>query len=365
MESRASATIAGSFSRSRFKIQSETVRLCVPSVYKTDSADPLPSPSWWNSTPTLKRVVTQPQPPITHEPVLAQQLVRALVTDPSGVYLDSTFGRGGHAKALLAQLSKNARLVGMDRDPDATLAAQALEREDKRFIFKQSRFSELRETLNVLNVGAVDGICFDLGVSTPQLKSVERGFAFDLDGPLDMRMDKDSGSPASAWLNKASIDDLLEVLRVYGDVRGARSIARQIKSRRPLETTFDLVHAIKTASPGGMTSARLLAQVFQAVRIYVNDELNELQRGLEQGFQALSVGGRLAVISFHSIEHRLVRDVIRSWVNPSIPRGLPIRSVDADSCARHVVKNTRPGYAERQNNSASRSAMMQVIERIR
>ena len=365
MESRASATTAGSYCWSRFNKRSDEVRPYVPSVRRTDSADSLPLPLAWHSTPILTRVVTKPQPPIMHEPVLAPQLVRALVTDRGGTYLDTTFGRGGHTKAILAELNDTGRLVGLDRDRDAAPDAHELEQQDPRFSFSYSKFSELRDVLNELDINNIDGICFDVGVSTPQLKDSERGFAFDIDGPLDMRMDEESGSPASEWINKTSIDELIEVLRSYGDVRHARSIARQVVSRRPLTTTFELVRAIKAATPGGTTSARILAQVFQAIRIYVNDELNELQTGLAQGFDALNVGGRLAVISFHSIEHRLVRDVIRSWVRPQIPKGLPVRSEDEDSRARHVVKNARPTYLERQNNPASRSAMMQVVERLR
>ena len=356
---------AGSNSRSRFSLRSDTVRPCVPPVRHTDSADSLPLPLAWHSTPILTRVVTQPQPPNTHEPVLVHQMVQALVTERDGIYLDATFGRGGHSKAILAQLSDSGRLVGLDRDRDAESSARELERQDARFLFTRSRFSELQEALNAIDIRKLDGICFDLGVSTPQLKNAERGFAFDLDGPLDMRMDEESGATASEWLNEASTEDLSKVLRVYGDVRGAGSITRQIVSRRPLETTFDLVHAIRAAAPNRATSARVLAQVFQAIRIYVNDELNELENGLEQAFEALNMGGRLAVISFHSIEHRLVRDVIRSWIRPPIPKGLPVRSKDEEPRARHVVKNTRPAYVERQNNPASRSAMMQVIERIR
>ncbi len=341
------------------------VRPDVPSLRHTDSAQSLPLPRAWHSTPILTRVVTEPQSPITHEPVLAPQLVQALVTDRGGTYLDATFGRGGHTKAILAELNDSGRLVGLDRDRDAAQDAREFEQRDTRFSFSCSKFSELREVLSELDVPNVDGICFDVGVSTPQLKDSERGFAFDIDGPLDMRMDAETGLPASEWINKASIEDLIEVLRAYGDVRNARSIARQIASRRPLATTFELVRAIKAATPGSAPSARILAQVFQAVRIFVNDELNELQNGLLQGFDALNVGGRLAVISFHSIEHRLVRDVIQSWVRPPVPKGLPVRSKDEVPRARHVVKNVRPAYLERQNNPASRSAMMQVVERLR
>lgn len=309
------------------------------------------------------RVVNQPQPEETHEPVLAQELVQAVLTDSNGVYLDTTFGRGGHAKALLSELCKSGRLIGLDRDPDAVNSARDLEKQDARFRFSYSRFSELTTVLDDLDARSISGVYFDLGVSTPQLKNAERGFAFDLDGPLDMRMERGRGTPASEWLNEAVADDIAQVLKVYGDVRSARSCARSIVSMRPLKTTFDLVSAIRATSPSRSVSARVLAQVFQAIRIYINDELNELQTGLAKGFDALAIGGRLAVISFHSIEHRLVRDVIQTLVRPSAPRGLPIR--DEEPRARIVLKNVRPSYVERQNNPASRSAMLQAVERVR
>ena len=363
MESRASATSADSYGRSLFSARSDTVRSCAPFERHRDSAVSLPSLLAWHSTPTLTRVVTQQQPPVTHEPVLALDLAQAVVMDPSGTYLDATFGRGGHARSILTRLNASGRLIGLDRDTDAEVAARDLEQRDARFEFSRSKFSDLHDVLDAHEIDKVDGICFDVGVSTPQLKTAERGFAFDLDGPLDMRMDRESGLQAAEWVNKVPIDDLVQVLKVYGDVRAARSIAREIASQRPLETTFDLVGAIRAASPARSASARNLAQVFQAIRIYINDELNELQEGLERAFNALRVNGRLAVISFHSIEHRLVRDAIQSWIRPSAPKGLPVR--DEAAYARYVLKNVRPSYSERQNNPASRSAMMQVVERLR
>ena len=363
MESLASATTADSYGRSLISSRGEKVRFRIRSERQRNSADSVPTVHAWHATPIFTRVVTQPQPTLTHEPVLALDLAEGVVTETNGTYLDATFGRGGHARAILAHLSASGRLLALDRDHDAQNAASDLEQHDARFTFYRSKFSELGSALAALDVHSVNGVCFDVGVSTPQIKTAERGFAFDLNGPLDMRMDKEAGLPAAEWVNDASQDDLTQVLKVYGDVRAARSIVRQIVSRRPLETTFDLVEAVRAASPARGTSARVLAQVFQAIRIYVNDELNELQEGLEQGFNALCVSGRLAVLSFHSIEHRLVRDVIQSWVRPTAPKGLPVR--DEAPRARYVSKNVRPSYSERQANPASRSAMMQVVERLR
>ena len=363
MESRASARSADSDGRSRFIQRNDKVPCRVPSKRQHAVASPRLSLLAGFSTPNPIRVVNKPQPQETHEPVLAQDLAQSVVTDANGIYVDATFGRGGHSKAILAQLSETGRLIGIDRDIDAEDSAITLEQRDSRFKFVNSRFSELRNVLDSMNIGSVDGICFDVGVSTPQLKNAERGFAFDLDGPLDMRMAQGTGSPASDWINKASVEDLTQVLKLYGDVRSARSIARQIVSRRPLETTFDLVNAIRAAPPSGTTSAKVLSQVFQAVRIFVNDELNELKAGLSEGFDSLAIGGRLAVISFHSSEHRLVRDAIRQWIRPSAPRGLPVR--DEAPRARVVLKNVRPQYLEQQSNPASRSAMLQTIEKLR
>ena len=363
MESKASATSADSFGRSRFIKRNDKVPYRVPSEHQHAVANSRLSLLAGVSTPNPIRVVNKPQSQETHEPVLAQDLVRAVVTDTSGIYVDATFGRGGHSKAILDQLSDTGRLIAIDRDTDAEASALEIEQRDARFKFANSRFSELRKVLDAMAIRSIDGVCFDVGVSTPQLKNAERGFAFDLDGPLDMRMGKGSGSSASDWINTAAVADLTKVLKLYGDVRAARSIARQIVSRRPLETTFDLVGAIRAASRSGTTSAKILAQVFQAIRIYINDELNELQAGLSEAFEALGCGGRLAVISFHSIEHRLVRDVFQSLVRPSAPRGLPVR--DEDARAQVVLKNVRPHYSERQANPASRSAMLQAIEKTR
>lgn len=361
MESRAFALSADSYVRALFSARSDTLRFRVSS--ERHSVESQPTFRALHSMPILRRVVTQPKPSVSHKPVLAHDLAQGLVNDPNGTYLDATFGRGGHAKAILDQLSERGRLIGMDRDLDAASAACDLEEHDARFKFARSKFSELRSLLSERDVPDVSGICFDVGVSTPQIKTAERGFAFDLEGPLDMRMDKTSGLTAAHWINEADTDDIAQVLKIYGDVRSARSIARQIASRRPLESTFDLVQAIRTASRARTTSAKVLAQVFQAIRIYINDELNELQEGLDQGFDALCVNGRLAVISFHSIEHRLVRDVIQSWVRPSAPKGLPVRDEPPRAC--YVLKNVRASYSERHDNPASRSAMMQVVERLR
>ena len=308
-------------------------------------------------------IVSTPTSSDFHEPVLKRELVDSIVTDRCGVYLDATFGRGGHAKAVLDALDAAARVIALDRDAAALKASVELEQADSRLTFVRARFGMMGDVLARHKVQVLDGVYFDVGVSTPQLKDPLRGFAFDLDGPLDMRMDVSSGVPASVWLEHANVEELGKILRIYGDVGPAKAISRRIVAVRPIATTAQLVTAIKNALPRERRSVRLIAQVFQAIRIFINDELNELQSGIQQAFTALKPGGRLAAITFHSLEHRLVRACIQSWINPLVPRGLPIKSDPPR--ARVVLKNARPTYAERQRNPSSRSAMLQVVERVR
>lgn len=309
------------------------------------------------------RSVPTAKGPYTHEPVMRAELVRALVTDKRGVYLDATFGRGGHARALLDSLDADASLLVTDRDPDVLGAVDELRRLDSRVKYKPARFSEIESALDEIDGAVLNGAVFDVGVSMPQLRDGSRGFAFDVDGPLDMRMDTRGGETAATWLNRTPVERLAEVLYTYGDVRSSRSIARSIVAARPLTTTFDLANAVRDATPRSSQSASSLARVFQAIRIHVNDELHELEQGLIQAFELLLVGGRLGVITFHSLEHRLARERLRSWVQPTVPRGAPVESDPPR--AKYVVKNKRPTYAERTRNPSARSAMLQVIERVR
>lgn len=312
---------------------------------------------------SLRQTMTDSPLVLHHEPVLRDELVRAVITDFDGTYVDATFGRGGHARALLAKLAPKASLIAMDRDPDAELAARDLIAQDPRVKFASARFSDLNQALEQVGVASVNAVIFDVGVSSPQLEDPERGFAFDIDGPLDMRMDNRRGETAKSWLNRAQVDDLTDVLRTYGDVRSARRFAQAIVARRPLATTYDLVESVQSAITNAKVPARLLARVFQAVRIHLNDELRELELGLEQAFAKLAPQGRLAVITFHSLEHRIARLTLREWVAPSTPRGIPVSAKQA--LARYVEKSVRPSYSERARNPRSRSAMLQVVERLR
>ena len=297
-----------------------------------------------------------------HVPVLLDQLVDSVVTDTTGTYVDATFGGGGHSQAILERLDETGRLIVMDRDPEAIQEARALAKQDRRLIVQHGNFGALPTLLRPNDIDRLDGIVFDVGVSTQQLKQRERGFSFDVDGPLDMRMNPQVGKTASEFLNGAPAEEIISVLRDYGDVRQAPDITSAILSARPLTKTSELAELVKRFRHPNASQIRLVAQVFQAVRIQVNDELNELESGLHDGFNLLKVGGRIAVISFHSLEHRTARRFAQLQTQPNAPRQMPIRASDIAK-ARYVVKNLRPSGIERRSNPSARSAMMQVIER--
>ncbi len=305
--------------------------------------------------------------PDHHVPVLLEEVLNNLVHVTAGTYVDATFGRGGHARAMLARLDPDARLVALDRDPRAVSAAERLAAEDARVISRKSRLSELASTLVQLDISTVDGVLMDLGVSSPQLDAADRGFSFRLDGPLDMRMDPDSGQSAAEWLNTAEEHDIADVLKRYGEERHARRIARRIVAARPLETTAALAELVAAAVPqrGGGKAKHPATQTFQAIRMRVNDEMAEIERGLEQAYAVLGPGGRLAVISFHSLEDRLVKQYFRSLTRPpALPRRVPIRHAEVATAARDVAGPLAPTPMELADNPRARSAKLRVIERL-
>ena len=291
----------------------------------------------------------------------------ALRVKDDGVYVDCTFGRGGHSRALLERLGHAGRLIALDRDPQAVQAGQELT--DPRFRIHHASFSSLTDVLRMEALTQVDGVLMDLGVSSPQLEEAGRGFSFRLDGPLDMRMDTSRGMTAEQWLQTASEDHIKEVIRTYGEERFAGPIARAIvaaRSRGALHTTRQLAQvvgeAVRTREPHQDPATR----TFQAVRIFVNQELEELPLGLAQAVAALAPGGRLAVISFHSLEDRIVKRFLRSESQPPpLPKGLAVReSQRPRPRLRLVGKALRPGPAEVEANSRSRSATLRVAERL-
>ena len=306
-----------------------------------------------------------------HAPVMLEEMVEAIAVDRDGLYVDATFGRGGHSRRLLAHLSSRGRLLAIDRDAEAFDSACRLAGVDGRVQVRHGRFGALRDYLGERKaggLGAQSGVMFDIGMSSPQVDEPERGFSFSVPGPLDMRMDQRDELTAAAWLNDAKTQDLAAVIGRYGEERHARRIAKAIVGARPLATTTELAEVVTRAVPGSRFPTSSCARVFQAVRIHVNDELGELDRGLDAGFDALKTGGRMAVITFHGVEHRLVRRRFRRWVEgPELPRRLPIRG-EAEPLARRldsVGRGLRPSAREVGRNPRARSALLQAVEKVR
>ena len=300
-----------------------------------------------------------------HIPVLLEEVLKHLVISTSGTYVDATFGRGGHARALLAVLGSDARLIVIDQDPEAIAAAHELAAEDDRVTVCHARFSQLTEVLEGLGVDEVDGVLLDVGVSSPQLDDPQRGFSFRNSGPLDMRMDPTSGISAAQWLNEAEVADIARILREYGEERQAGRIARAIERARPLHTTDALAEVVAAATvQRGAHTKHPATRTFQAIRIFVNDELGELEEALRAAFAALCPGGRLAVISFHSLEDRLVKRWFREQAQPpAVPRRVPIRHAEQHVPGELIGKAIRPGTAELARNPRARSATLRVLGR--
>jgi 16S rRNA (cytosine1402-N4)-methyltransferase len=301
-----------------------------------------------------------------HQPVLLAAVVEALCVDPGGDYVDATFGRGGHTTALLARLDSGARLLAIDRDPEAIAVAVALAQRDSRLIVRRGRISELERLARDAHLDNVVGILMDLGVSSPQLDDPSRGLSFRGDGPLDMRMDPGSGVPASQWLNAATEDELTFVFREFGEERHARRIARAIvdeRRRAPILHTTQLAALVARAQPRPDPHKHAATRVFQAIRIYVNDELDELRAGLDAAFALLRPGGRIAVLTFHSLEDRLVKRAFRRWSQgePQLRR-LPVPGT-TQGVARLVGRPQRADAAEVRANPRARSATLRVLEK--
>lgn len=298
-----------------------------------------------------------------HTPVLLDEIVSAVTTDVAGSYVDATYGGGGHCRALLAKLAPEAQLLGMDRDETAVANARRLAETDPRVMAEYAAFSQIGDVARRRGLLPVSGVMMDIGMSGHQLEDPDRGFSYMRDGPLDMRMDRKQGVTAAQWLNSAEEEDLAEVFRRYGEERHAARVARAVVRRRPLARTFDFVAAIREAAMGRQVHRQTLARVFQAVRMHVNDEVDELDEGLNAAFECLDVGGRLGVISFHGIEHRMVRRRFRAWVQGDpVLRRVPLPE-EPGGGARHVLRNVRPSGAEVAANPRAKSAMLQVVEK--
>jgi 16S rRNA (cytosine1402-N4)-methyltransferase len=304
-----------------------------------------------------------------HTPVLLEESLDALAINPGGTYLDGTFGRGGHSRALLSRLGPAGHLLALDRDPSAVAVGGALGRRDPRFSMDHAAFSQLEEVARRRGVfGRVDGLLLDLGVSSPQLDEPGRGFSFSFDGPLDMRMDTSGGQSAAQWLAKAKEADLARVLREFGEERFAGRIARAIVSARnegPVVTTRALADIVAAASPTREPGKHPATRTFQAIRIQVNGELDEVRACLSSVCGLLAADGRLVVISFHSLEDRIVKRFIRDEARGErFPLGVPVTAREINARLRAVGKPVRPSDVEIEANPRARSAVMRVAERL-
>ena len=304
-----------------------------------------------------------------HITVLLNEAVAALVTDTSGFYVDGTFGRGGHSALIMQQLSVDGRLLGIDKDLAAIATATALFADDARFSIAHGSFAELAQLVAERDMtGKVAGVLLDLGVSSPQLDEAERGFSFMQDGPLDMRMDQTRGQSAADWVNSASEDDIIWVFREYGEERFAKRMARAIIAERqktPFTRTKHLAEVIKEANPAWEKGKHPATRAFQAIRIQVNNELTDLDSVLEQALAVLAPGGRLVVISFHSLEDRAVKRFIRRQeLGDPVPKGLPIRDDQLNKRMRSLGKAIKASDEEVNANVRSRSAVMRVAEKL-
>jgi 16S rRNA (cytosine1402-N4)-methyltransferase len=307
-----------------------------------------------------------------HVTVLLEEAVDALEVRADGCYLDGTFGRGGHSRRILQRLGPDGRLLGFDKDPQAIATGQALAAEDGRFVVVQRSFAELAVELVALGLeGRLDGILLDLGVSSPQLDDAERGFSFLNDGPLDMRMNPGAGVSAAQWIAEAAEDEIARVFKEYGEERFAKRMARAVVQRRaekPFERTADLAAVLTAANPAWEKGKNPATRAFQGLRIHINNELGDLERGLEAALDNLAIGGRLVVISFHSLEDRIVKQFMRRQAKGEadmLPRDLPIIPKAFEPRLKLIGKPQYASDAELKANPRSRSAVMRVAEKLR
>ena len=309
---------------------------------------------------------------MSHISVLLHETIDALLAGRNtGTYVDGTFGRGGHTRLLLSKLDENARVYAFDKDPQALAVAAELEQEDSRFKIIHASFADLKEALAELGIEHVDGVMADLGVSSPQLDDAERGFSFMRDGPLDMRMDTTKGLSAAEWLDQVSIEDLTWVLKEFGEERFAKRIATAIvnfnrTSGQKITRTLQLAQIISDAVPFKDKHKHPATRSFQAIRIFINSELEELAQALQSAIEVLAPQGRLSIISFHSLEDRMVKQFIKkNSKGKEVPRGLPIleSELNKDIPLKAIGKAIMPSEEEIRENPRSRSAVLRVAEK--
>lgn len=310
----------------------------------------------------------------SHVSVLLNESIDGLAIKPDGIYVDGTFGRGGHSRQILSRLGPNGRLYSIDRDPQAIEEAKQIK--DERFTIIHGPFSGIEQYITDLGLaGSIDGVLLDLGVSSPQLDDPERGFSFLRDGPLDMRMDPTSGISASEWLQEASADDIAWVLKVFGEERFAKRIAsaivahREDEEKEPLTRTSHLANLISAVAPIKEKKKHPATRSFQAIRIYINSELDEIETALDGALNILAPHGRLSVISFHSLEDRMVKRFIRKQSKgPDVPRGVPLTEDQikelGSAAMKPVGKAIKPSSNEVTDNARSRSSVLRVAEKL-
>ncbi|MEJ2141745.1 MAG: 16S rRNA (cytosine(1402)-N(4))-methyltransferase RsmH [Gammaproteobacteria bacterium] len=304
-----------------------------------------------------------------HIPVLLNEAIAGLAIKPNGRYIDGTFGRGGHSRAILKQLGSEGRLLAMDKDPAAIEKAQTDFTSDERFVLRQGSFAMLEQRVKELGwMGQVDGILLDLGVSSPQLDTADRGFSFLHDGPLDMRMDPHQGISAADWLATAKEQEIIQVLKEYGEERFAKRIARAIVKTRdesPIRTTKQLAAIVAAANPKHEKGKDPATRSFQAIRIFINQELEDIKSCLSQVIDVLKPGGRLVVISFHSLEDRIIKRFIREQVKgDDFPPDLPVTHVQLNPKMKAIGKAVHASDEELKINPRARSAVMRIAERL-
>lgn len=304
-----------------------------------------------------------------HAPVLLKEAIEGLAIKKNGLYIDGTFGRGGHSQAILNALGPDGKLLAIDKDHEAIKIAQQKFSADKRFFFQQGSFAQMHDFAQTLFNKPVDGVLLDLGVSSPQLDDPLRGFSFKNDGPLDMRMDQKHGQSAADWINQAQEEDIANVLWEYGEERFSRRIARAITTTRALEPflrTHPLAECIANAVPKREPHKHAATRSFQAIRIFINRELEDLEKGLAAAIESLAIGGRLAVISFHSLEDRIVKQFMNTLAkgNEAL-RKLPLSDEQLGIRLRLIGKAIKPSTMELAQNIRARSAILRIGEKSR
>ncbi len=303
-----------------------------------------------------------------HYSVLLKESIDALLVDDGGVYVDGTFGRGGHSKAILSELNASGRLIGFDKDPRAIEAGQSLHEEDSRFDIVHSSFADMKAQLVSKGLEQVDGVLLDLGVSSPQLDEAERGFSFLKDGPLDMRMDNSKGQSAAEWIAEAEAVDIARALKEYGEERFSKRIANAIveaREEQPITGTLQLAEIVSAANPKWEKGKNPATRAFQGIRIYINRELQDLEATLTDVLSIVKPGGRIVVISFHSLEDRIVKRFFRDQSKgKDLPKSVPVTEGMLDKKLKVLGKPIKASDSELEENIRSRSAVMRIAERL-